>query len=59
MSTPDGGHDPSSQRRDNDGWLRLRVRTLADAAIGAVIVLGAVTGATWNQHKGRSRRAKA
>ena len=34
MSTPDGGHDPSSQRRDNDGWLRLRVRTLADAARG-------------------------
>jgi len=22
-------------------------------AIGAVIVLGAVAGATWNQHKGR------
>ena len=34
MSTPDGGHDPSSQRRDNDGWLRLRVRTLADAVRG-------------------------
>jgi hypothetical protein len=34
MSTPDGGHDPSSQRRDNDGSLRLRVRTLADAARG-------------------------
>jgi uncharacterized BrkB/YihY/UPF0761 family membrane protein len=26
-------------------------------AIGAVIVLGAVAGATWNDHKGRSRRA--
>ena len=28
-------------------------------AIGAVIVLGAVAGATWNQHKGHSRRARA
>jgi membrane protein len=28
-------------------------------AIGAVIVLGAVAGATWNQHQGRSRRARA
>ena len=28
-------------------------------AIGAVIVLGAVAGATWNQHKGRSRQARA
>ena len=27
-------------------------------AIGAVIVLGAVAGATWNQHKGRSRQAR-
>jgi membrane protein len=28
-------------------------------AIGAVIVLGAVAGATWNQHKRRSRQARA
>jgi len=28
-------------------------------AIGAVIVLGAVAGATWNQQKGRSRRTEA
>jgi membrane protein len=28
-------------------------------AIGAVIVLGAVAGATWNQHKRRSRRTRA
>ncbi len=28
-------------------------------AIGAVIVLGAVAGATWNQHKGHSRRVRA
>jgi membrane protein len=28
-------------------------------AIGAVIVLRAVAGATWNQHKDRSRRARA
>lgn len=28
-------------------------------AIGAVIVLGAVAGATWDQHKGHSRRPRA
>jgi membrane protein len=34
MSTPDSAPDPPSARQDEDGSLRLRVRTLADAARG-------------------------